>query len=90
MAAFAGFRLSRSLLAARTRPPIPPNCRGRARCLGNGASSREQFLITRPGLKAKIIDGKKIAAAVKSEVTDQVLLHLKLFIVCVQYPTTRL
>ena len=70
----AGFRLSR--LSARgvrlcgVRPRLPLDSR-LARCLSGGAS-REQFLYSKPGLKAKIIDGKKIAQAVKSEVADEV------------------
>ena len=40
--------------------------------LHSGSASREQFLVTRPGLKARIIDGKKIAEAVKADITEEV------------------
>ena len=42
---------------------------------GSAVSAREQFTYSRPGLRAKVIDGKKIAEAVKTEVADQVRLN---------------
>lgn len=35
-------------------------------------SDPTQYLYNIPGLKAKIIDGKKIASTVKTEITDEV------------------
>ena len=75
--AAAGLRFSclpRSLSAVCARPRLPSSW-SPARCLGSGASAREQFLYTRPGLKSKIIDGKKIAEAVKAEVADEVTMY---------------
>ncbi|CAI8044405.1 Bifunctional methylenetetrahydrofolate dehydrogenase/cyclohydrolase, mitochondrial [Geodia barretti] len=72
--AAAGLRLSylpRSLSAVCAWPRLPSNW-SPARSFGSGASAREQFLYTRPGLKSKIIDGKRIAEAVKAEVADEV------------------
>lgn len=43
-----------------------------ARRQSGDASDPEQFLYTKPGLKAKIIDGKKIASAVRAEIAEEV------------------
>ena len=42
------------------------------RLQSSAAGDPAEFLYTKPGLRAKIIDGKKIAAAVKAEVADEV------------------
>ena len=47
----------------------------RHRSGGSAVSAMEQFTYSRPGLRAKVIDGKKIAEAVKTEVADQVRLN---------------
>ena len=54
--------LAPSLVAGRL------HTRGRS----SAATDPAEFLYTEPGLKAKIIDGKKIAAAVKAEVKAEV------------------
>ena len=50
-----------------------------ARRRSSAAGDPTQFLASRPGAKAKIIDGVKIAAAVKAEVTDEVGHRVKLY-----------
>ena len=66
--------LSRSLSLARGvwGHPYPSSTTSTlARSLSSAAAG-DQFLYTKPGLKAKVIDGKKIAAAVKAEVAEEV------------------
>lgn len=69
--------LSRALsISSRTSARLLPLSLSSTWCHGRWQSSAagdpEQFLYTKPGLKAKIIDGKKIAAAVKGEVAEEV------------------
>ena len=47
----------------------------------SAAGDPAQFLASRPGARARIIDGVKIAAAVKAEVTDEVGHRVKLYII---------
>ena len=73
----AAFCLSRALplaprLSARLFPASLASSSQQARRQSGEARDPEQFLITKPGLKAKVIDGKKIAAAVKAEVAEEV------------------
>ena len=45
----------------------------RSRVASTSTSDPTQYLYNIPGLKAKIIDGKKIASTVKTEITDEVI-----------------
>ena len=58
--------------SARLVPPSLSSSWLNARWQSGAASDPEQYLYTKPGLKAKIIDGKKISAAVKAEIAEEV------------------
>lgn len=61
-----------SLPSARLIAPSLASSCSHARWKSRGASDCDQFLFTKPGVKAKVIDGKKIAEAVKAEVAEEV------------------